>query len=119
MESRDMTPRQWPQGGGFLDDAAWALRRSARFEWLRRGLRRLGQVLTPQGVVSVQLAVGQSLALEGGRQARLECLEGQVWATGDGLDRLLRQGEASWYPVGAKVVVTARERGARVRLGWK
>ncbi len=119
MESRDMTPRQWPQGEGILDDAAGALARSARFEWLRRGLQCLRRVLTPEGVVSIRLVDGQALALEGGRQARLECLEGQVWATGDGLDRLLRQGESSRYPLGASVVVSARAGEARVRLGWK
>lgn len=114
METRDMTPRQWPQGGGVLDDVA----RSDRFEWLRQGVRRLRQALAPKGVVSVQLARNQVLTLEGSRYARLECLEGMVWATGDGRDRILGKGESSGYPEGGRVVIAAREGGARVRLGW-
>ena len=118
MESRDMTPRQWPQSEGVLDDVAAAMARSPRFEWVRRGLRRLGLAFGPQGAVCVSLVSGQAIALEGSRCARLECLEGNVWATGDGLDRVLRAGESSGYPLGGRVVVAAREGGARVRLGW-
>lgn len=119
IESRDRTPRQWPQCEGVLDDLSRAVGRSSWVARLRRYGRRLGRSLAPQGVVNVQLAPGQALSLEGSREARLECLAGTVWATGDGLDCMLPHGAALAYPEGGRLVVSAVGGAAKVRLGWR
>jgi len=95
-----------------------AVTRPDRFGRLRKRLGRVLRALGPTGRVTVSLAEGQTLALEGARAARLECLEGAVWATGDGLDRIVPGGSSVAYPEGGRLVVSGRSGGARVRLGW-
>ena len=118
--STDRTPAAWPsEARGILDDIGRSRFAAAVREGLGRMAARLEERLSPRGLVNVGLATGQSLVLDGARGARMRCLEGVVWATARGRpDMGLREGEDMRSNTPGRLVVTAVEGTAWVRLGW-
>lgn len=115
----EMTPRTWPsESRGVVDDVSNAV--GTR---LVTGtfVERLAVRFAPWGRVAANLAPGQTVALDGPRMARVECLEGTAWITcpSDGRDLRLRPGESALLRGPGRVVVTAVRGPARVSLGWK
>lgn len=115
----EMTPRTWPnENRGMVDDAVETGKTvKMANEFFQKMLTRL----TPWGSLRVGLNPGQTVSLDGPRQARVECMDGVVWVTcpGDGGDMAVRTGESIGLSGGARVTITAMYCPARIILSWK
>ena len=115
----EMTPRTWPcESRGLVDEAL----ETGRMVKMAKGfIRETLTRLTPWGSLRVGLNPGQTVSLDGPRQAKVECLDGVVWVTcpGDGGDLAVRAGDSLGLKGGARVTITAMYCPARIILGWK
>lgn len=87
---------------------------------LQRWRERVARLWRRDALFGFSLGQGQTLAFEGLARFELRCESGCALATceGDSRDHLLRPGVALFLESPGKVVISARDQGARCSLRW-